>query len=213
MRITLDETLDGVLSLTLHFSSSIKSTFRLFRGRKKNWGNWSAVSQPAAAHELFFFLFFHVGLFHLDDKSLHHGGRSDSSSVLRLWGRPTGARTRPCCPSFRHRTLRQEAAALTGHQQLTNYSVCVLYLYISKTDYGPQYARAYLCKPMFCFSSRWNKMTLFLSLTRGLIWKEHRKSFSFGKHLRHFIALAGYYQVAIIIKTIKSLTDSFGAQR
>lgn len=58
MRITLDETLDGVLSLTLHFSSSIKSTFRLFRGRKKNWGNWSAISQPAAAHELFFFFFF-----------------------------------------------------------------------------------------------------------------------------------------------------------
>lgn len=84
--------------------------------------------------------------FILCDKSLHHGGRSDSSCVLRVWDGPTGARLTRAVLLIHHRGLRQGAAALTAHQQLTYYSGFVLYL--SKSDYVSQYVCEYVCEKL-----------------------------------------------------------------
>lgn len=126
MRLLLDEALVQclsqwcVLSLTLLFSCLAAALMQL-RGKDRQHkfgGNRTAIFIYPSLLLLMFELQLWVFL-HLWDKSLHHGGRSDLSSVLRLWDRPTGGRLSPAVLLIHHRALRQDAAPMTGHQQLT----------------------------------------------------------------------------------------------
>lgn len=79
---------------------------------------------------------------------------------------PTEARLSPAVLLIHRRVLRRDSAALTGHQQLTNYSGFVSYL--SKTDYVSQYVCASVReKRMLCKIKWWDYF--FLSRTCNLI--------------------------------------------
>lgn len=111
-------------SLWLHILAAPLNQLRGREGQKETGGGggrdrseiciYKNLSQTAAANVWASV----AGVFHLYDKSLHYGGRSDSSAVLRLWDGPTGAQLRPAVLLIHHRVLRQRAAALTGHQKL-----------------------------------------------------------------------------------------------
>lgn len=102
-RLLCGDSID-VLSLTLILAVALNQLGGQGQN-ERNWGGWVTevrslyLKTPSSLLLLMFgsqsWLFFH-----LCDKSLHYGRRSDSSAVFRLWDKPTGAQSKACRTSL-----------------------------------------------------------------------------------------------------------------
>lgn len=84
-----------VLSLTLILAVALNQPGG-WGQNERNWGGWltevrSLYLKTSSSWLVLMYESQSSGLFHLCDKSLHYGRRSDPSAVFRLWDEPTGA--------------------------------------------------------------------------------------------------------------------------